>query len=75
MLEKVCKEKDINKIKEVIENIKLNEREFQIIEAYAKNRNRIKQNDELFIEYCLLKGLLHRLDHSSSAEMNVEENL
>lgn len=41
---------------------------------YVQNRNRIKENDELFIEYCLLKGLLHRLDHSSSAEMDVEEN-
>lgn len=41
---------------------------------YIQNRNRIKENDELYIEYCLLKGLLHRLDHSSSAEMDVEEN-
>lgn len=41
---------------------------------YIQNRNRIKQNDELFIEYCLLKGILHRLDHSSSAEMYVEDS-
>lgn len=50
LLEKVCKEKDINKIKEVIENIKLNEREFQIIEAYAKNRIRIKFGKEISLE-------------------------
>ncbi len=41
---------------------------------YTQSRNRIKENDPLFIEYCLLKGLLHRLDHSSSAEIEVEEN-
>lgn len=36
-------------------------------------RNRIKENDEIYMEYCLLKGILHRLDHSSSADMDVEE--
>ena len=41
---------------------------------YIQSRNRIKENDALYIEYCLLKGILHRLDHSSSAEMEVEEN-
>ena len=41
---------------------------------YIQNRNRIKENEPLFIEYCLLKGILHRLDHSSSANMEVEEN-
>ena len=41
---------------------------------YIQSRNRIKENDSLFIEYCLLKGILHRLDHSSSAEMKVEED-
>lgn len=37
-------------------------------------QNRIKETDAIFIEYCLLKGILHKLDHSSSAEMEVEEN-
>ncbi len=41
---------------------------------YIQSRNRIKENDSLYIEYCLLKGVLHRLDHSSSAEMEIEEN-
>lgn len=41
---------------------------------YIQSRNRIKENDSLYMEYCLLKGILHRLDHSSSAEMEVEEN-
>ena len=37
-------------------------------------RNRIKEGDKLYIEYCLLKGLLHRLDHSSSAKLKVEDD-
>lgn len=36
-------------------------------------RKRIKEGDKLYYEYCLLKGLLHRLDYSSSALMKVEE--
>ena len=34
---------------------------------------RICEGNELYNEYCLLKGLLHRLDHSSSGQMQVEE--
>lgn len=41
---------------------------------YVQSRNRIKENDQLYIEYCLLKGILHRLDHCSSAGIEVEEN-
>ena len=36
-------------------------------------KKRITEKDELYSEYCLLKGLLHRLDYSSSAEMTVED--
>ena len=35
--------------------------------------DRIHEGDELYIEYCLLKGFLHRLDHSSSAQLKVED--
>ena len=42
---------------------------------YIQNRNRIKEYDPLFIEYCLLKGILHRLDYCSSANIEVEENI
>lgn len=31
------------------------------------------KNKELYPEYCMLKGLLHRLDHSSSAWIEVEK--
>ena len=41
---------------------------------YVQEINRIKENDKLYKEYCLLKGLLHRLDHSSSANIQIEDN-
>ena len=41
---------------------------------YVQDINRIKEGDKLYSEYCLLKGLLHRLDHSSSANIQVEDN-
>ena len=34
----------------------------------------ISENDKLYNEYCLLKGLLNRLDHSSSALIDVEDD-
>lgn len=34
---------------------------------------RITPKDTIYPEYCLLKGLLHRLDHSSSAGLIVED--
>lgn len=37
-------------------------------------KHRITEEDELYNEYCMLKGLLHRLDHSSSAHLEVEED-
>lgn len=40
---------------------------------YRYVKKRIKQGDELYIKYCLLKGLLHRLDHCSSQLADVEE--
>ena len=41
---------------------------------YVKDIDRIKEGNKLYNEYCLLKGLLHRLDHSSSANIQVEDN-
>lgn len=41
--------------------------------SYVINQKRITQEDNLYPTYCLLKGLLHRLDHSSSAHIEVED--
>lgn len=40
--------------------------------GYVLGRNKINEESEVYIKYCLLKGLLHRLDHSSSADVLVE---
>lgn len=40
--------------------------------GYIFGRNKIEEESDVYIKYCLLKGLLHRLDHSSSADVLVE---
>lgn len=37
-------------------------------------KDRISKSDRQYEEYCLLKGLLHRLDHSSSANIKIEDD-
>ncbi|MFR5766088.1 MAG: CRISPR-associated helicase Cas3' [Clostridia bacterium] len=34
---------------------------------------RIKEGEKGYIQYCLIKGLLHRLDHSASAHVKIED--
>lgn len=41
--------------------------------GFVEGRSRIVEGNKLYREYCIMKGLLHRLDHSSSAGMNVED--
>ena len=62
----------IEKIKNEI-GYEINEKPDIIYIKYVKSEKRIKENDDLYVEYCLLKGLLHRLDYSSSAEMQIED--
>ena len=40
----------------------------------VKSEKRINEEDKYYQEYCLLKGLLHRLDYSSSAHVQIEDN-
>lgn len=69
-------------IKEGIEpNIQKIEQELQIqipelkttYLGMVEGQARITEDDELYKEYCLMKGLLHRLDHCSSAWIEVED--
>ena len=69
-------------IKEDIEpNIEKIEKELQIeipklstlYLGMVEGQARITEGDELYNEYCLIKGLLHRLDHCSSAWIAVED--
>ena len=74
LLEKIIKddiEPNIEKIeKELqIEIPKLSTLYLGMVEGQA----RITEGDELYNEYCLMKGLLHRLDHCSSAWITVED--
>lgn len=39
----------------------------------TEGQSRIKEGNPLYKDYCLMKGLLHRLDHSSSAGEKVED--
>lgn len=40
----------------------------------VENVNRICEGDSLYKDYCIIKGLLHRLDHCSSADIEVEND-
>ena len=53
--------------------LKLNSKPNTLWLKYVGNINRIKQGDKLYIEYCLLKGLLHKIDHSASAGVQIED--
>lgn len=67
--------------KDIEPNIKKIERELQIeipklstlYLGMVEGQARITEGDELYNEYCLIKGLLHRLDHCSSAWIEVED--
>lgn len=65
-------------IKPNIENIQ-NELEIEIEElktsylSRVEGQARIVEGDKLYKEYCLMKGLLHRLDHCSSAGIPIED--
>lgn len=39
----------------------------------VEGQARIVEGDDLYKDYCLMKGLLHRLDHCSSAMVKVED--
>ncbi|WP_083238894.1 CRISPR-associated helicase/endonuclease Cas3 [Caloranaerobacter ferrireducens] len=78
------KEIDIDKIKEIIDkdlkkSIKVLKTELDIEIAdkigtkyVSKLIKRIKTDDNFYYLYVLVKGLLHRIDHSSSAHQDVE---
>lgn len=39
----------------------------------VEGQARITEGHRLYNDYCIMKGLLHRLDHSSSAESDIED--
>ncbi len=61
----------INELEEELE-IELNKSPKRNYLNKVRAIERIHQKDKYYKEYCLLKGLLHRLDHSSSAHIPIE---
>ena len=61
----------IEKIKEEL-NYEIEEKLNTRYTKYIKKR--ITEGEDLYKEYCVIKGLLHRLDHSSSANLEVEDD-
>jgi len=78
LVEEIIKEDILPRINEIeVETgieIEKNPSPFYLMEIGSGRRDRISKGDKLYEEYCLLKGLLHRLDHSSSAGIDVEED-
>lgn len=74
LLEEIIEEElkpNIEKIKEELQ-IEIGELKTFYL-GFVEGRARITEGNKLYKEYCLMKGLLHRLDHSSSADINVED--
>ncbi len=74
LLEEIIEEDlkpNIEKIKEELQ-IEIGELKTFYL-GFVEGTARIIEGNKLYKEYCIMKGLLHRLDHSSSAGMNVED--
>lgn len=63
---------NLDKIKEELEIDDIPELKTTYL-GLVEGQARIVEDDDLYIDYCLMKGLLHRLDHCSSAEIPVED--
>lgn len=78
LVEKIIEEDILPRLEEIEKEIGIEiEKEptsFYLKRIGAGRRDRISKGDSLYEEYCLLKGLLHRLDHSSSAGIEVEND-
>lgn len=75
LIEKIIKEDIIPRINsiEVELQIKINKNPTNYYLGYVGKEKRIREGNTSYIKYVLLKGLLHRLDHSASAHVNIED--
>ena len=73
VISRIIEEDIIPQIQDIKDSIgvEINEELSPIYIRYVKKR--YKEGDKYYNEYCMLKGLLHRLDHSSSAQLDVED--
>lgn len=72
IVDKIIKEDILPRLDSIQEELDINLNRKPDNFYLSKVNKRIKYEDDLFIEYCLLKGLLHRIDHSSSANIVIE---
>jgi CRISPR-associated endonuclease/helicase Cas3 len=63
----------VSKLKDELE-IEVSENPGSLYTAWIDSSNRIKSKDNNYLLYILVKGLLHRLDHSASADEEIEDN-
>ncbi|MBM7623755.1 CRISPR-associated helicase Cas3' [Sporohalobacter salinus] len=63
--------KKINEVREELE-VEINDRLVSLYTKLIQPKYRVRQDDEVYNLYVLLKGLLHKLDHSASAHEKVE---
>lgn len=76
VIDNIIKEDISVKMNEIKEEIKycINEEINIDYLKYISSGRRIKEDDEEYIKYILIKGLLHRLDHSASAHVKIEDD-
>lgn len=76
LVEKIIEEDILPKLKQFESelDIKLNKSPECMYLDDVRSEKRINEEDKYYQEYCLLKGLLHRLDYSSSAHIQIEDN-
>lgn len=72
---KIIEEDILNKIPQIEKEIDVEVRKepSNFYLKYVGDVKRIREGESLYEQYCLLKGLLHRLDHASSGGVNVED--
>lgn len=74
LLEKIIKEDIEPNIKKIEKELQMQIPELKTTYlGMVEGQARITEGDELYNEYCLMKGLLHRLDHCGSAWIEVED--
>lgn len=74
LLEEIIEEELKPNIEKIKEELQIETGELKTFYlGFVEGTARIVEGNKLYKEYCLMKGLLHRLDHSSSAGIDVED--
>ena len=74
LLEEIIHEDIETNIKEIENELDIQVPDLKTVYlGMVEGQARITEYDENYIDYCIMKGLLHRLDHCSSAWIQVED--